>query len=1353
MPKKRFAFLQKIMALLCACALWMTCLVTATAEMASAPLSTRSAAQNGMVRVYLSSLGSPTQLTLTTAGSYSINGNINQALSSGETVKVSINTQTGNLTLSRGGTLLSMGQSFALRRHSTSGSNGITIAQARRPANPYPGDISFTSVRQSNGSYRLYTIAHVYIESYLYGVLPYEMGNSANIEALKSQAVAARTYTLRMMNSRSSGRYDVVDTTSDQVYNGTPSGNDNCVRAVDATKGIVLMNGSSLTSTYYSASNGGQTETAGHVWGGAGYDYLTIKDDTFDYNNPDSRVVSKTVYTDAASASQNASLMSLLKSKALTALSRSGYAATSGNTTLRSILAVVPHTPKYPSPSKLYTKMDFKLMARTVSASGEAATATVTVTCDIFSELEGLLGMSIQSSKNELWSVKKNGNDFVLQARRYGHGVGLSQRGAMYMGKLGYTYDQILAFYFTGCKRVRYSFTHTILSAVSSGTATTETTVEEAAELDESDDATATAVVRLVSSGDVLAIRAEKALSAAMIGAAPNSAPVKVLSSDGTWAFIQYGALKGYVPLNALVVSGTPMTDAAETPTVISGYATVKANGYLNLRQSGSYSAAVVTQAPNGAVLTVLGQSDGWANVQYGSIVAYAAADFLVFSDQYPKPVADSGFVSATVQSADGQGVYLRDTPSTGSAVLATLPVGTVVTVTSSDGSWCMVSFGEQTGYMMNEYLLLGGNTTAPPPVVSPVPETNGSAEMATVATQSGSLNLRSEARAGSTILTRIPKGASVIVTGLGGEWSAVTYQGVSGYVMTTFLAFDGGSDATDAPETPAPDEPEQSAGTAVVVTASGSLNLRAEPKVGSAILRTIPQQATVTVLERGADWSHVSYEGTAGYAMSVFLAFQSVAPAPAPAPEISAPPAPTASPDASATPDGPDGMPSESPSESETPAPAETPTPTPDSSLLRARVTTSSGSLNLRIEARSGSAVLTRIPKGTVLTVEEKLAAWSRVSFAGVTGYVMNSFLTFVENVGTTSAPGEQTAWVNTASGSLNLRQEPASGAYILKRIPQGAAVSVLQKGESWCSVSYAGMAGYVMSNFLRFDDTVAPSPTPSASASPDASEIPPATPAPEAGLRTAWAVTPSGMLNLRQTPSLSATVLAEIPQHAAVTVTGEGGEWCAVTYGAYSGYVQSQYLSAEKPSQQSLPGTPISQSAWVLTPSGSLNLRQSDSSSALVLLEIPRLAQLALLSQGPAWCCVTYQGVTGYVMTKFLTFSRPENAAQAALQTETPPAATAGPTTAPTAPPSPSPAPAIDPTMQTLQEPLFAQVNTPGGLMIVYVECAATAALVTDVPHGERVTVLQKGENWCKIEYNDLVGYCLAPLLTMEE
>ena len=412
-------------------------------QVVSAPMTYALNARNGMVRVYLSSIGSPTSLDITVSGSYSVSGGTSMNLTNGETVHIAFNTQSGQITMSRGGQTYAMGTEMIFHRHVTDGANGLKIAQAKKPGNLYPGDLRLVA-QPSGGMYRLYPVVSVYIESYLEGVVPYEMGNTAHIEALKAQAVAARTYTLGKMNARAGQLYDVVDTTNDQVYYGNSDSTANCTAAVQATRGIVLQNNGQLTQTYYTASNGGQTESARNFFNTSSYPYLTVKDDPFDRMNPQSVVRSVTVYADNTASGQNAALKDLLHSKAISQLSGMGY--TTGGLQVTRINSVTPHTPKFASPSRLYTKVDFGLTVATPSG-----TVNVTVTCDIFGELESALGMSINATQNELWSVEKSGNNFVLKAARFGHGVGMSQRGAQNMaGVHGMRYMEILNFYYPG---------------------------------------------------------------------------------------------------------------------------------------------------------------------------------------------------------------------------------------------------------------------------------------------------------------------------------------------------------------------------------------------------------------------------------------------------------------------------------------------------------------------------------------------------------------------------------------------------------------------------------------------------------------------------------------------------------------------------------------------------------------------------------------------------------------------------------------------------------------------------------------------------------------------------------------
>ncbi len=1357
-------------------------------QVASAPLSTKASAMNGMVRVYLSSLGSPSRLDLTVVGNYSIS-TTGEFISSGSSLTVGFSSSTGAITLTHNGIKTNMGTSFSLRRHSASGTNGIKISQARESNNPYPGDLTFKAVSSGSG-YTLYTIANIYIENYLYGVLPYEMGNSTNIEALKAQAVAARTYTVRMMQNRASGLYDVKDTTSDQVYRGTPSGNANCVAAVDATKGIVLMYGSSYITTYYSASNGGQTEIDRS---GTAYAYMKVKDDPFDYANPSSTVKKKTVYADLTSSMNSSGLISLLKTKAVSKLSSMGYSATQSNTTLQTLKNVTAHTPKYASPSRLYTKMDFTLTAATKNSAGSSATATVTVTCDIFDELESLLSMGIQSLDNELWSVSKSGSNFVLEARRYGHGMGMSQRGAMYMAKLGYTYDQILGFYYEGCKRVQHSFTNTILSADSSEE---QVTVEQPADLEEEDTSACKGTVKLVSAGSSLAIRSAKSTTASLIGTAGNGAIVDVLSNDGTWCFIRFGDLKGYVPANALSISGTP-AGTEETPTSIIGFATVTASDFVNLREEGSMSARVVSTAPSGAVLTVFSQSGSWAKVQYNATVAYANTGFISnVTSTYPSETVSSGSATATVSTSDGTGsVNLRASASTGAQVLAQIPSGTQVTVSSDDGSWCVVSYQGMTGYVMSVYISYTGDSLDPG--ADGAQDGTGGEEdggqtdgdggtqdgpqtpavrTAIVTTEYGSLNMRAQASAGSQILTTIPRGALVEVTQEGSVWCSVRYNGISGYSMTCYLTFtDGGNTTPSVPE---------GGTTAVVTTQSGSLNLREQARSGSTILTRIPQYATIAVHERGAEWCHVTYNGVTGYVMTVFLTFQD-----------------------EPMPDLPDDSTGEEESGGDADAndpnePIVTPEPGGDDALY-AVVTTVSGSLNLRRDALPGSPVLARIPKGTTIRIDERLAAWSRTTYGGQTGYVMNTYLTFHQGQPEISAG--TTAVVTTASGSLNLRTEPSLSGGVIARIPQYATVNVQQRGDSWCYVVYNDTIGYVMTSYLTFDGDSAQTPPEggdasdeSGSGSGDNSENAGNAGGNSSGTMTAYVQTESGSLNLREQPGSAYRVLRTIPRGSAVTVLSYGDPWCQVTYGGTEGYVMTSFLrfdtqptlpqepdmgedqdETDKPETggssgetsqpakptpappQKQPDESTAVTAWVNTASGSLNLRYSPDSSAQVIGTIPRLAEVKLLVKGNEWSYVSYNGQYGYVMTSYLTTTQPSGDGGGGSSSSGSGGQSGGSSSGNTSQPSGSIQPdqngmvnsggvILDVTLQVPASATYATAAPQSGEALrLWTVCAETGEPLASVPSGEQVEIILTGRTWCLVQYGTVQGYCQTAYL----
>ena len=130
----------------------------------------------------------------------------------------------------------------------------------------------------------------------------------------------------------------------------------------------------------------------------------------------------------------------------MTELLRTEAAAVVGapSVQIRSINFVAPDEPKYAPPSRVYKKV---LVGMTLEGYGD-----VTISLDYFSQVEGLCSMSINVLKNETLTVTETVGGYKLTARRFGHGVGMSQNGAEGMARAGKNYREILEFFYRGAE-------------------------------------------------------------------------------------------------------------------------------------------------------------------------------------------------------------------------------------------------------------------------------------------------------------------------------------------------------------------------------------------------------------------------------------------------------------------------------------------------------------------------------------------------------------------------------------------------------------------------------------------------------------------------------------------------------------------------------------------------------------------------------------------------------------------------------------------------------------------------------------------------------------------------------------
>ncbi|WP_425592941.1 SpoIID/LytB domain-containing protein [Bacillus pumilus] len=289
------------------------------------------------------------------------------------------------------------------------------------------------------------TNENIPFEDYLKGVVPNEMPASWHVEALKAQAVAARTYSVNSIGKV------VPDTTAFQVYGGY-NWYTNSTKAVDATKGKVLKYNNKLISATYYSSNGGYTEASEEVWSSA-FPYLVAKTDTKDPKNAWTLKLSKKQLSTSLSTSSPASWWSKTTEtnasqlKGLKSWILKNKETSASDIKIANISSVTFSGKTKGQRAKTASlKVSYHLKNKTGSYSmNKSATLSFKMT-----EFRSILGAT--NLKSTYASVKNNTNDFTISGKGYGHGVGMSQYGAKMRAESGSSYSSILSFYYPGAK-------------------------------------------------------------------------------------------------------------------------------------------------------------------------------------------------------------------------------------------------------------------------------------------------------------------------------------------------------------------------------------------------------------------------------------------------------------------------------------------------------------------------------------------------------------------------------------------------------------------------------------------------------------------------------------------------------------------------------------------------------------------------------------------------------------------------------------------------------------------------------------------------------------------------------------
>lgn len=249
--------------------------------------------------------------------------------------------------------------------------------------------------------YRKNNTLTIELKEYIVGVVGAEMPASFNKEALKAQAVLARTYALksiknnkRLTDSSSTQNYKSVDELKNMWNTSFNTYYQKIVSAVNETKGIVLTYKGDLIEAVYHSTSNGKTEDAVNVWGNS-FPYLVSVESNYDNTNP-----------------------SFLKDQFIS------YAEISNKLSMN-----------------INIDTNFEILSKTIGDRVDVIKINDVSYSGV--EVRSLLGL-----RSADFSIIKNENGVIFQTKGYGHGVGMSQYGANGMAKNGYNYSQILSHYY-----------------------------------------------------------------------------------------------------------------------------------------------------------------------------------------------------------------------------------------------------------------------------------------------------------------------------------------------------------------------------------------------------------------------------------------------------------------------------------------------------------------------------------------------------------------------------------------------------------------------------------------------------------------------------------------------------------------------------------------------------------------------------------------------------------------------------------------------------------------------------------------------------------------------------------------
>lgn len=297
---------------------------------------------------------------------------------------------------------------------------------------------------------------------YVKGVTPYELNTSWPEESLKAHALCAETFAITNRNRHASYGFDVCTGQHCQVYRGTTLLTEKIANCVDAVAGMIITYDGKPIDAVYHSSNGGWTEDSENVWV-AVVPYLRSVPDTYESLSYANNGLWKTSITSAqltAKLNANGYAIGPVTGVSISKLTPAGsvysIAVTDGSKTvtlskehMRMVVGtsvLLSQNFRIVDDGKVYVNDGTTAISGLSGASvvnGDGTVSTLSASSPTVLTGSGTETLSPGSGDKSV---------FNFEGKGWGHSLGLSQIGSRGMAQQGWTFDQIIKYYFTGVK-------------------------------------------------------------------------------------------------------------------------------------------------------------------------------------------------------------------------------------------------------------------------------------------------------------------------------------------------------------------------------------------------------------------------------------------------------------------------------------------------------------------------------------------------------------------------------------------------------------------------------------------------------------------------------------------------------------------------------------------------------------------------------------------------------------------------------------------------------------------------------------------------------------------------------------